>query len=60
MTELQENIIKLRLEGLTYRSIQTKLGNPSKQFIKDTLREFAPELAGDVVENFKKLTPKWS
>ena len=59
MTELQEKIIDLRQQGLTYRDIQLKLGNPSKQFIKETLREFAPELAGDVTPNRKRLQPKF-
>ena len=55
MTELQENIIALRKEGLTYRAIQLKLGNPSKKFIRETLLEYEPKLVGDVVQNFKKL-----
>lgn len=55
MEELQKKIIELRKEGLTYRAIQLKLGNPSKKYIKDTLRQYIPELAGDVVENFGKL-----
>ena len=55
MNELEEKIIKLREEGLTYRAIQLKLGNPSKKFIKETLLKYKPELAGDVVENFNKL-----
>lgn len=55
MTELQEKIINLRKVGLTYREIQIKLGNPSKNFIKETLREFIPELSGDVVKNYGKL-----
>ena len=59
MTELQQQIIDLRQDGLTYQDIQLKLGNPSKQFIKDTLREFAPELAGDKVQNRKRLQPKF-
>lgn len=59
MTELQQKIIEFRTDGLTYRAIQLQLGNPSKQFIKDTLREFAPNLAGDVVKNTKRLEPKW-
>ena len=59
MTELQQQIIDLRQDGLTYQEIQLKLGNPSKQFIKDTLREFAPELAGDKVQNRKRLQPKF-
>lgn len=54
-SELEEKIIKLREEGLTYRAIQLKLGNPSKKFIKETLLKYKPELAGDVVENFNKL-----
>lgn len=53
--ELQQQIVDLRKEGYTYRGIQLKLGNPSKQFIKDTLKQFAPELVGDVVENRGKL-----
>ena len=55
MTELQENIIALRKEGLTYRAIQLKLGNPSKKFIREILLEYEPKLVGDVVQNFKKL-----
>ena len=54
MEELQQKIIELRKEGLTYRAIQLKLGNPSKNFIKETLRKYAPELAGDVVNNYGK------
>lgn len=59
MTELQEKIINLRKEGLSYGAIQLALGNPSKKFIKETLKEFEPALAGDVVFNYKKLQPKW-
>ena len=55
MTELQKKIVDFRKEGLTYRAIQLKLGNPSKKLIKETLREFAPDLAGDVVENYGRL-----
>ena len=55
MTDLQQKIIELRKEGLSYRAIQLKLGNPSKQIIRDTLKEYAPDLVGDVVENYKKL-----
>jgi hypothetical protein len=55
MTELEEKIVNSRKEGLTYRAIQIKLGNPSKKFIKDTLRKYSPELAGDVVPNYGKL-----
>ena len=55
MTELEEKIVELRKEGLTYREIQIKLGNPSKKFIRETLLTHAPKLVGDVVQNFKKL-----
>jgi hypothetical protein len=55
MNELEQKIIDLRKEGLTYRAIQLKLGNPSKDFIKNTLRTYAPELAGDVVLNHNRL-----
>ena len=55
MTELQENIIALRKEGLTYIAIQLKLGNPSKKFIRETLLQYAPKLVGDVVINYHKL-----
>lgn len=55
MNEIQEKIISLRKEGLTYHAIQLKLGNPSKKFIKETLREYAPDLAGDVVKNYGRL-----
>lgn len=59
MTELEGKIIELRKEGLSYGAIQLKLGNPSKKFIKETLRKFTPELAGDVIKNYGKLQPKW-
>lgn len=59
MNELEQKIIDLREEGLTYRAIQIKLGNPSKEFIKNTLRKYKPELAGDVVENYGRLKSKW-
>jgi hypothetical protein len=55
MNELEQKIINLREEGLTYKAIQLKLGNPSKEFIKNTLRKYKPELAGDVVENYGRL-----
>jgi len=51
MTELEERILELRDEGMTYHAIQLKLGNPSKKMIKTTIRKYAPDLAGDVVEN---------
>lgn len=55
---LEEKIIELRKDGLTYGAIQLKLGNPSKKFIREVLLENCPELVGDVVTNFKKLKPK--
>lgn len=57
--DIQDKIVELRKEGYSYAGIQLKLGNPSKKFIKETLRKLAPDLLGDVVENFKKLTPKY-
>lgn len=51
MTELEERIIELREEGLTYHAIQLKLGNPSKKMIRATIRKHSPALAGDKVEN---------
>lgn len=59
MTELQQQIVELRKDGLAYGTIQLKLGNPSKKFIKETLQEFCPELVGDVVKNYKRLQPKF-
>jgi hypothetical protein len=59
MTELQEKIIELREEGLTYGAIQLKLGNPSKKFIKETLLQYSPKLAGNTVKNYNKLSPRW-
>lgn len=55
MTELEEKIVALRKEGLTYREIQVKLGNPSKKFIRETLLVHAPKHVGDVVKNYNKL-----
>lgn len=43
MTVLEEKIIELSLEGYSYKAIQLKLGNPSKEFIKTTLLTFIPE-----------------
>ena len=57
--QLQNKIVELRKEGYSYAGIQLILGNPSKKFIKETLKKLAPDLVGDVVENFKKLTPKY-
>lgn len=55
MSDLQRKIIELREEGLTYSAIQLRLGNPSKKFIRETLLEFAPKLAGDKVKNYHRL-----
>ena len=55
MTELEQKILQLRIEGYTYRAIQLALGNPSKKFIKEVLKEYAPTLVGDVVKNHGKL-----
>lgn len=57
--DIQDKIVELRKEGYSYAGIQLRLGNPSKKFIKETLKKLAPDLVGDVVENFKKLTPKY-
>lgn len=51
MTDLEQKIVELREEGFTYTGIQRKLGNPSKKFIKDTLKKWIPDLAGDKVPN---------
>jgi intein-encoded DNA endonuclease-like protein len=59
MTELEQKIIELRKEGLSYRNIQIKLGNPSKKFIRETLLQYTPDLVGDIVKNYNKLEPKW-
>jgi len=55
MLELEQKIIDLRNDGLSYKAIQLKLGNPSKKYIKETLKKFAPNLVGDIVINYKKL-----
>lgn len=59
MTSLEERIIELREEGMTYHAIQLKLGNPSKDAIKKTLQKYRPDLLGDVVENHGKMKKKW-
>lgn len=59
MTQLEQQILELRREGLSYTAIQLRLGNPSKKRIKETLKLYAPELLGDVVENYNKLRPKY-
>jgi len=53
--QLEKRIVILRSEGLSYREIQIKLGNPSKQFIRDTLKKLSPELLGDIFPNLGKL-----
>jgi hypothetical protein len=59
MNEQEEKIIELRKEGWTYHGIQLALGNPSKKYIKEVLKNYAPELLGDVVPNYGRLKPKW-
>ena len=59
MSDLEAKIIELRRDGLSYGSIQLKLGNPSKKFIKETLKQYAPELVGDVTTNYNKLQIKY-
>lgn len=59
MSQLEQQILELRREGLSYTAIQLRLGNPSKKRIKETLKLYAPELLGDVVENYNKLRPKY-
>lgn len=51
MSELEERIIELREEGMTYHAIQLKLGNPSKKMIKNTIRKYTPALAGDKLDS---------
>jgi hypothetical protein len=58
MTELESRVVELREEGMTYHSIQLKLGNPSKKFIKQTIKKYIPELEGDKVTNHGKLRKK--
>jgi hypothetical protein len=59
MTDLEESIVELREEGLSYHAIQLKLGNPPKDTIKKVLKKYKPELAGDVVVNHGKMRSKW-
>ncbi len=54
MTILQQKIIDLRQQGFTYQGIQLQLGNPSKKFIKQTLKQFAPHLI-NIDCNYNKL-----
>jgi len=59
MSELENKIIELRREGWSYTAIQLQLGNPSKKMIKDTLKQYTPELLGDIVQNFNRLQKKY-
>jgi len=59
MTELETKIIEARKDGLSYGSIQLRLGNPSKKFIKEVLLKYEPTLLGDVVKNYNKLYHKY-
>lgn len=52
MNELEKKVVDLRKEGLTYKAIQLKLGNPSKKLIKTILKEYLPDMVGDKVENY--------
>lgn len=53
MSELEVKIIELRKEGYSYGGIQLKLGNPSKKFIKNTIKLYCPELLGDKFNEHK-------
>lgn len=55
--KLEDNIVKLRKEGYTYKQIRLKLGNPSNKKIREVLLEYCPELAGDT-EEWKSLQKK--
>ena len=55
--KLEDNIVKLRKEGYTYKQIRLKLGNPSNKKIREVLLEHCPELAGDT-EEWKALQKK--
>lgn len=55
--KLEDNIVKLRKEGYTYKQIRLKLGNPSNKKISEVLTEHCPELAGDSKE-WKSLQKK--
>ena len=49
ITDKMERLcVILRHEGYSYTYIQRCLGNPSKKWIKQVLRKYAPELAGDI------------
>ena len=55
--KLEDNIVKLRKEGYTYKQIRLKLGNPSNKKIREVLLKYCPELAGDT-EEWKALQKK--
>jgi len=55
--KLEDNIVKLRKEGYTYKQIRLKLGNPSNKKIREVLLKHCPELAGDT-EEWKALQKK--
>lgn len=55
--KLEDNIVKLRKEGYTYKQIRLKLGNPSNKKIREVLLKHCPELAGDT-EEWKSLQKK--
>lgn len=55
--KLEDNIVRLRKEGYTYKQIRLKLGNPSNKKIREVLLKHCPELAGDT-EEWKALQKK--
>lgn len=44
MTDIKEQVIRLRKKGYTYYGISIELDKLSNNFIKETLQEYAPEL----------------
>ena len=53
MTEQEKLIIETFKEGLTYNEIQLKCGNPSKKKIKNTIKEFLPEVYEFIMDTNK-------
>lgn len=54
MTEQEELIIEAFKEGLTYKEIQLRCGNPSKKKIRNTIKEYLPEVY-DFIKNTEKI-----
>ena len=58
--DLEKTIISMRTAGWTYGSIQLRLGNPSKKYIRSVLLTYAPELIDNSTSKQNKYVSAYS